>query len=185
MLITRNRDKLINAMIYFAQNVEYCGKVKLFKLLYFLDFEHYKITGRSVTDMDYYAWKMGPVPVELDEEIEEPEPDMAEAVNFKLIPVRRKPHNMLNIEPKLEFDAKHFTRRELNIMEQLCAEFGDTRAGDMVEATHLENLPWDKVYNQQGQHRALIPYELAFRAQEADQMQRIADEHRELVESLK
>lgn len=79
MLITHNREKLINTIIYFANKVDKCGKVKLFKLLYFLDFEHYKLTGRSVTGLDYYAWKMGPVPVALYDEMESPEPDMAKA----------------------------------------------------------------------------------------------------------
>lgn len=59
MLITHDREKLINTIIYFAIHVKKCGKIKLFKLLYFLDFEHYKQTGRSVTGLDYYAWKMG------------------------------------------------------------------------------------------------------------------------------
>ncbi|MFC1858011.1 Panacea domain-containing protein [Thermodesulfobacteriota bacterium] len=39
------------------------------KLLYFLDFIHFKHTGKSVTGLDYYAWQMGPVPRDLYEEI--------------------------------------------------------------------------------------------------------------------
>jgi uncharacterized phage-associated protein len=89
MLINRDRQKLINAVIFFANNVEKCGKVKLFKLMYFLDFEHYKITGRNVTSMDYYAWKMGPVPTALFDEINSPEPDMAEAILFEETQTRR------------------------------------------------------------------------------------------------
>ncbi|EQD73859.1 hypothetical protein B1A_04740, partial [mine drainage metagenome] len=63
MLISHEREKLINAIIFFAIHTRFLGKTKLFKLLYFLDFEHHKETGRSVTGMDYFAWKMGPVPV--------------------------------------------------------------------------------------------------------------------------
>jgi Antitoxin SocA-like, Panacea domain len=65
MLISRNREKLINVVVYFASNTRHCGKVKLFKLLYLLDFTHFRETGRSVTGLDYRAWKMGPVPLEL------------------------------------------------------------------------------------------------------------------------
>jgi hypothetical protein len=36
MLIDTHREKLINAIVYFASNTKYCGKVKLFKLLYIL-----------------------------------------------------------------------------------------------------------------------------------------------------
>jgi len=65
LLRNHQREKLINVMVYFAQNTQKCGKVKLFKLMYFLDFEHYKQIGRSVTGLNYYAWPMGPVPVDL------------------------------------------------------------------------------------------------------------------------
>jgi len=49
MLIGRERQKLIQACVYFAANTQGCGKVKLFKLLYLLDFAHFRETGRSVT----------------------------------------------------------------------------------------------------------------------------------------
>jgi uncharacterized phage-associated protein len=39
------------------------------KLLYFLDFIHFKQTGKCVTGLDYYAWKRGPVPKKLFDEI--------------------------------------------------------------------------------------------------------------------
>jgi hypothetical protein len=52
MLITHERDKLINAIIFFAKNTRFLGKTKLCKLLYFLDFEHFKETGRPVTGLD-------------------------------------------------------------------------------------------------------------------------------------
>jgi hypothetical protein len=38
------REKILNAVLYFAKNVKYPSKVKIFKLLYFLDFIHYKET---------------------------------------------------------------------------------------------------------------------------------------------
>ena len=45
MLVTHEREKLIQAVNYFARNTRKFGKVKLYKLLYFLDFEHFKLTG--------------------------------------------------------------------------------------------------------------------------------------------
>ena len=185
MLITHGREKLINSIIFFAENVKFCGKVKLFKLLYFLDFEHYRVTGRSVTGMEYFAWKMGPVPVDLDSEINSPQEDMAKAVNFVSTSIRGGSQKMLQPKPVVKFDGKHFSKRELKLMEELATEYRDTVSADMVEATHLENLPWDKIYNKQNTPKALIPYELAFRAQEAELMKRKALEHKELVEKLK
>ena len=83
VLISRNRQKLIQAAVYFAGNTEGCGKVKLFKLLYLLDFAHFRETGRSVTGLDYVAWKLGPVPVELAQEWDQLEPDMANAISIQ------------------------------------------------------------------------------------------------------
>jgi hypothetical protein len=33
MLISRDREKLVHAIVYFARNTRHCGKTKLFKLL--------------------------------------------------------------------------------------------------------------------------------------------------------
>ena len=72
MLLSHEREKLINAIIYFAKYTQYLGKIKLFKLLYLLDFEHFRMTGRSVTGLGYHAWKYGPVPIALDQEWDDP-----------------------------------------------------------------------------------------------------------------
>jgi len=80
MIITHHREKLINAIIYFANNTKRCGKTKLLKLLYFLDFRHFKQTGKSVTGLDYYAWDMGPVPKDLYNELDAMKPDLKSAI---------------------------------------------------------------------------------------------------------
>src|SRR5688500_15970622 len=82
MVKTYRREKLLNAIVFFAANTRYCGKTKLYKLLYLLDFEHYKATGRSVTGLEYYAWQMGPVPAKLDGQLDEPSGDLYEAVRI-------------------------------------------------------------------------------------------------------
>lgn len=180
MLINRDREKLINAITFFAQNVDKCGKIKLFKLLYFLDFEHYKLTGRCITGLDYYAWQMGPVPTALYSEIESPEPDMAQCIKFSEIPVYGGKSSMLQIECKKQFDKSVFSKRELKIMNDLAVEYKSTKADDMIEATHLENQPWDQIYRIQKKIRELIPYELAFRKQEFEEMQKIAYSNQEV-----
>lgn len=185
MLITHEREKLIQAIIFFVQNTRHCHKVKLFKLLYFLDFEHFKDTGRSVTASDYAAWPMGPVPVDLMAEIELPQPDMAASVAFTSQAIKGGTQVMLNIEPKVEFSSKNFSKREMQLMRRLAEEYRDTKADDMIEATHLENMPWDKVYNQQNARQQRIPYELALRSQEAEALMRVARDRQELMESLR
>jgi uncharacterized phage-associated protein len=184
MLITHEREKLINAILFFAHNVRNLGKTKLFKLLYFLDFTHYQETGRSVTGMDYHAWKMGPVPVALTEEIDAPEPDLCEKIRFSEVPVRSG-GVMLKVEALSPFDDTHFTRREIGIMKALAKEFCDARADEMVEATHLENLPWHKVYVEEGRRQQPIPYKYALKRQEEELLLPVIEERERMVAHFK
>ncbi|HRD49283.1 MAG: SocA family protein [Candidatus Competibacter sp.] len=181
MIISHEREKLIHAIIYFAKNTRFLGKTKLCKLLYFLDFEHFKETGRAVTGLDYFAWKMGPVPVALYEEIDMPEPDMAEKVEFVEKPTRRG-SPMLVVKPIAEFDDNHFTKRELRILKNLAEEFRDTQADNMIENTHLENQPWHKIYVEEGQRQQRIPYALALRKQEEESMRDVIAERQAFID---
>jgi hypothetical protein len=70
-------------------------------------------------------------------------------------------------------------------MNALAKEYRDADAEGMVEATHLENLPWHKIWNEQGKKQGEIPYELAVRADEGELVTQIASERRELLDSLK
>ncbi len=180
MLLSHEREKLINVIIFFANHTRFLGKTKLCKLLYFLDFGHFKETGRSVTGLEYYAWKMGPVPVALYEEVEMPEPDLGQKVEFVEKPTKRGP--MLEVKPLADFDEALFSKRELRMMRGLADEFRDTQAEDMIEAAHLENQPWHKIYVEQGKRQSLIPYELALRRQEGADMREVIDERQAFVE---
>jgi uncharacterized phage-associated protein len=183
MVIDHSREKLIHAINFFARNTQFCGKTKLFKLLYFLDFEHFKLTGRSVTGLEYFAWPKGPVPKALQDEIAEPGQDMRAHVIFK--EKRTAKGNMVVPTPVGRFNDSVFTKRELSLLESLALRHRDDLADDMIEATHLENLPWDKVYNKEGRKQQLIPYELAIRTQELDEVVAIAASSREIRENYR
>ena len=81
MFVSHQREKLLNAIIYFIANTKRCHTLKLFKLLYFLDFEHFRQTGQGVTGLRYVAWPKGPAPDELWRELDAPRPDLAKAVS--------------------------------------------------------------------------------------------------------
>ncbi len=184
MFVTHEREKLINAIIYFVRNTKRCHKLKLFKLLSFLDFEHYRQTGRSVTGLRYDAWPKGPVPSELDRETEEPKADLAAAVAiFKARDSQRHGRTIDDLEryqedtslpekapsaiervefkPKKPFNPKFFTKREMRIMETLAEIFRDAKGNDMIEVSHLKQLPWRHVYGRGEGSGRPIPYDLA------------------------
>lgn len=144
MIITHHREKLINATIYFAKNTQYCGKTKLLKLLYFLDFRHFKQTGKSVTGLDYYAWDMGPVPRDLYNELDDMKPDLKAAI--KLL----SKEGYQKYIPKKKFNSEYFSKREARLLENISYIFKDAKADEMIESTHLENEPWDKTLKEKG-----------------------------------
>ncbi len=154
MIITRHREKLINAIVYFCQNTNYCGKTKLMKLLYFLDFMHFKQTGKSVTGLDYYAWEMGPVPKDLYEELDSMNVDLAEAI--RIMPQDK----FQKICARQKFDDKYFTPRQKKLLNVVSEIFRDAKAEQMIESTHLKNHPWDKTIKQKGKF-SKIDYLLA------------------------
>lgn len=155
MIITHEREKLINAIIYFARNTKNCGKTKLMKLLYFLDFIHFKRTGKSVTGLDYFAWNFGPVPVQVWEEIKNGMgADMREAITIS------QNGDFHHVQAKKDFCDQFFSNRELKILEQVAFIFSETKTGEMVEITHMENMPWDRTLKEKGEYQK-IDYFLA------------------------
>lgn len=183
MLITHHREKLIEVVKFFAQNTNRLGKIKLFKLLYFLDFTHFRDTGRSVTGMDYFAWPKGPVPVELFNEIKRPGDEWAGQVKFQLIKVKKG--EMLTVDSLSPFDGAHFSKRELRIMQALAAQFRDTLADDMIEATHLENLPWHQIYEVEGRRQEQIPYTMSLLRQDEELMAQSIRDRDEMLAALR
>lgn len=156
MIITYHREKLINAIIYFANNTKYCGKTKLMKLLYFLDFMHFKRTGKSVTGLDYFAWMMGPVPKDLFQELSgNMKPDMKAAI--RELPADKE---FQQISPKKRFNADYFSKKEMELLENISFIFKDAKADLMIESTHLKNEPWDRTLKEKGEFQK-IDYMLA------------------------
>lgn len=175
MLKTYEREKLLNVIIYFANKTAMCGKTKLCKLLYLLDFEHYKQTGRSVTGLDYYAWEKGPVPVKLYDELSSPEDDLLESVELK--EERVITYKRLNIVAKGQFDESYFSKRELRLLENIAMTNAEKNSEQMVEITHAPHAPWTRVFSDGEGYNEKIPYELAIEGENASDLLQKAREY--------
>lgn len=163
-----SRQKLINAIVFFASNTQFCGKIKLFKLLYLMDFEHFSQTGKSVTGFEYQAWKFGPVPADLMEEWEELSPDMAQAVHIEYEKVIDYDRQAVKINEGIEFNDDYFTPRELRIMQNVAEKYRETYSAKLIDVTHEQNGAWDKVWQQGMGDRNTIPYALAIKDDDAN-----------------
>lgn len=166
MLVSRSRDKLINAILYLAERTRGLGKIKLFKLLYLLDFEHFRQTGRPVTGMEYRAWKMGPVPAALVQIWDDLDADLAEAIEIR--PEKVYDYVRENVIPRRGFDNAHFTPRELRILADLVARYADDLSEKMTDITHVENGAWARVWQDGAGTDQVIDYRLALAENDPD-----------------
>ena len=139
------REKLLNAILYFAKNVQNANKTKIFKLLYLIDFESFKSTGNSITGLDYYTWKFGPVPKSLFEEIEKMKPP-SDFKKFLTIIEEWDEHEERKsfiFKAKKNPDMEVFSELEEEIIQRIVNIYRDVTAKDIMEITHLKNTPWE------------------------------------------
>ena len=156
LLKDTGKEKRINAIRYFCKHTKNLSETKLYKLLFFLDFLHFKEVGRPVTDLEYFAWDFGPVPTKLFFEIKE----------------KRAPQEILRciVEEKDQLSGKSlgkyfksirspdlevFSEREIRILKEVSDVFKEARATEIVEITHLKNEPYDRTLKTKGEKKRI------------------------------
>lgn len=156
LLKDTGKEKRINAILYFCKHTKNLSETKLYKLLFFLDFLHFKEAGRPVTDLEYFAWDFGPVPTKLFFEIKE----------------KRAPREILKciVEEKDQLSGKSlgkyfksmrspeievFSEREIRILKEVSDVFKEARATEIVEITHLKNEPYDRTLKTKGEKKRI------------------------------
>ena len=183
MLVTREREKMFNALIYFSQNVLHPGKTKLFKLLHFLDFSHFEKTGRSVTGLEYFAWERGPVPIELYYEWKTPTEEF-KAHSYKQ-KVKVGSYEREQLKPRHDFDAQLFSKFELELIEKLAKTHLKDNAEDMSELSHFDTGYWSEIWGDGEGSGKQIPYNLVLLRRNNDADKAIMERHKEDLEIRK
>ena len=132
--------KYKNAVLYFINhcNNKYLGDTKLYKLLYYLDFAHYRDNKKSVTGDSYLHLDFGPVPQKAREIV-------ADLVREK--DIEKEEVLLEGGGHKVKYQARTtpamsvFTKKEKDLLEQICEEFKNWSTSKIVTQTHLE-APW-------------------------------------------
>jgi uncharacterized phage-associated protein len=140
------RKKLFEAAAFFLKYTKYCGLVKLFKLLYFLDMLNFRETGRTVTGLVYTALPYGPVPLSLYDEFQAPKGDLAATFTVKSPPRKEEQLKapLTEISPKQPLADRYLTVREKRICKELADIFLEATADQMSNVSHATGGPWDK-----------------------------------------
>lgn len=181
------RRKLLNAVLFFAKNTKHVNLTKLSKLLYFLDFTHFKETGYPSIGLNYYAFKKGPVPRDFWLEIKDG--DVPEDFRGKLALIPRTDefapnYKEMEIRAIKSPDLSIFTPRETKILDDLAFIFKEARAWEISEVSHLPKQPWDITKKKSGEN-CLIDYLLAIDEKSEISLDEARDSLKEHFEAIR
>ena len=135
-----NEKKYKNAILFFAKKTQNgtLGKLKIKKLLYYLDFDFFEKYGKSVTGDEYLRFEHGPVPRMAEKILKQ-----MEGKEIKI--TRRKIKEGLNdqqhIEALQDFDLSVFSKEELVMLDDVAGKWEKFTGTEMKMATHGE-APW-------------------------------------------
>jgi uncharacterized phage-associated protein len=147
-----NKEKYINAILFFTENVKNLGRTKLYKLLYFLDFDHYEKYGKPVTGESYQNKDLGPVPVHAEEVINKMKEDgLIDIVPEQVIDFVR--HKFV---VKAHYNPKVFSPTEIEMLCEVAEKWAHHTANEIVSASHGE-APWIATAREE-----IIPYPYAY-----------------------
>lgn len=135
-----SEQKYMNAVLFLCQKLggSVVGKKKLYKLLYYIDFDNYeyKEAMKSITGNTYIAWKMGPVPSDKGAAIDTMVDDGLLAKEEVL--VANGLNNAIKYTALKEPDMSVFTEDEKYIMERVVTKYGGLTGKQLETLTHAE-----------------------------------------------
>ena len=139
-MVKIDSKKYKNIILFFANKIRNgtLGKLKLMKLLYFLDFDFFEKYGSSVTHDEYLRFENGPVP-RMAEKILKEMAGKEVRISERKIATGYKDQKL--IEPLKEFDINLFAKEELLFMEEIADKWEKFSGAEMKNASHGE-APW-------------------------------------------
>ena len=150
--------KYMNAVLFLCKKLggSVVGKKKLYKLLYYIDFDNYeyKESMESITGNIYIAWEMGPVPSDkgkmlefmvANNLLEESEVYISDTIN-----------NAIKYTAKKDPDMSLFNEDEIFVMERVVGKYGQLTDRQLEILTHAE-APYIAT-----EQNGVIDYGLAF-----------------------
>ncbi len=135
-----NEKKYKNVVLFFANKIKNgtLGKLKIMKLLYFLDFDFFEKYGKSVTGDEYLRFDNGPVPRMAEKFLKEMNGTDVKISKRKVADGLR---DQQHIEPLRLYEMNLFSREELMMMEEVADKWEKFSGAEMKNASHGE-APW-------------------------------------------
>ncbi len=136
---TINKNKYFASVLYFIKNSSpSLGKVKLNKLLYYLDFVSYRDRKQSVTKDTYIHEDYGPVPAKTEEILAELKREGKIRIDFD---PTYKSNGKYSFIALVEPDDNSLDAYEKKLLKKICSYFYTWTTDQIITQTHLE-APW-------------------------------------------
>ena len=166
--LNMNKEKYENAILYFLETVNnvHLGKVKLMKLLYYLDFDHFEKYGAPVTSDTYRNKPAGPIPDNADTILQE----MREKGLIEIRTEQKIDYIKYRYIPKVPYNPGVLLSSELEMLGEVAQKWQHHSRAEIVEASHGE-APWIATRTDES-----IPYALAYYRGKYDEPACDADE---------
>ena len=134
--------KLEAVINYIANKNKKLYKVKLMKLLWYIDMLYYKKYGKSLTGLVYIHQKLGVLPVGFEE-----------LMKFKSIDVKEEVKDestIYHILPNNDYKVEKLSKQEKDVIDTIINKFKDFNTNQIVEYMHNE-----KVYKETNQTQVI------------------------------
>ena len=130
-----------NAVLYFIKycNNQYLHPTKLNKLLYYLDFIHFRDNKTSVTGDVYMHQGYGPVPSRISDILALLKKEGA--IDTKVVSYKNGELTEFELKNPKILKEEVFSQYQKKLLKQICDEFTNWPTDKIVAQTHLE-APW-------------------------------------------
>lgn len=130
-----------NAVLFFIKycNNQYLHATKLNKLLYYLDFIHFRDHKKPVTGDVYIHQGYGPVPSRMNEILTALKNE--DIIDTKVVDYKDGELVHFELKSPEKLDESIFSADQKKLLKQICDEFGSWPTEKIVAQTHLE-APW-------------------------------------------
>ena len=139
--------KLETVINYIANKNNNLYKVKLMKLLWYIDMLYYKKYGKSLTGLVYVHQKLGALPIGFDE--------LMKLKSIKVKEEIKDEATIFHILPNKNYEGEKLSKQEKEVIDTIIDKFKDFNTNQIVEYMHNE-----KAYRETNQTQ-VIDYSFA------------------------
>ena len=157
-----------NAVMYIAARAKYPYKTEVLKLLFLMEERMVQKYHVPMLSIPFSAWRMGPVSVDVFEELSDGPVLLADFVTlqFNVWSSERHPSRLedgrvvtdegkangqgIKVTPSRKFDEDEFSDAELEVMAEVMEKYGDMNSEQLIELTHREGSLWRDTVKEHG-----------------------------------